>query len=101
MGINAPEDEPASSDEPRSVPLTRQGPRPLGDGPDDDKQPGDDLLGVPARLIMGVVFAALYIATFGPRTGWLPGIISGLLGGAVVYLLLKEVDERRKRRRRR
>jgi hypothetical protein len=50
---------------------------------------------------MGVVFAALYIATFGPRTGWLPGIISGLLGGAVVYLLLKEVDERRKRRRRR
>ena len=68
---------------------------------DQNKQPGDDLLGVPARLIMGVVFAALYIATFGPRTGWLPGIISGLLGGVVVYLLLKEVDERRKRRRRR
>jgi hypothetical protein len=68
---------------------------------DENKQPGDDLLGVPARLIMGVVFATLYIATFGPRTGWLPGVISGLLGGVVVYLLLKEVDERRKRRRRR
>ena len=50
---------------------------------------------------MGVVFATLYIVTFGPRTGWLPGVISGLLGGVVVFLLLKEVDERRKRRRRR
>ena len=70
-------------------------------GVEDDKQPGDDLLGVPGRLIMGAVFAAFYIATFGPRTGWVPGVLSGLLGGAVVYLLLKEVDERRKRRRRR
>jgi hypothetical protein len=70
-------------------------------GVDDDKQPGDELLGVPARLIMGAVFAVLYIATFGPRTGWLPGVVSGLLGGLVIYLLLKEVDERRKRRRRR
>ena len=47
---------------------------------------------------MGAVFASLYIATFGPRTGWLPGIISGVLGGVVVFLILKEVDERRKRR---
>jgi hypothetical protein len=67
---------------------------------DGDKQPGDELLGVPARLIMGAVFAVLYIATFGPRTGWLPAVVSGLLGAAVIYLLLKEVDERRKRRRR-
>ena len=66
----------------------------------EDKQPGDELLGVPARLIAGSVFAVLYIATFGPRTGWLPGVISGLLGGAVIYFLLKEADERRKRRRR-
>ena len=50
---------------------------------------------------MGAVFASLYIATFGPRTGWLPGIISGVLGGVVVFLILKEVDERRKRRWRR
>ena len=49
---------------------------------------------------MGVVFATFYIVTFGPRTGWLPGVISGILGGVVVFLLLKEVDERRKRRRR-
>lgn len=50
---------------------------------------------------MGILFAGLYIGTFGPRTGWLPGVISGLLGGAVVFLILKEVDERRKRRWRR
>jgi hypothetical protein len=67
----------------------------------DDKQPGDELLGFWPRLLMGAIFAALYIGTFGPRTGWVPGVISGLLGGAVVFLLLREVDERRKRRRRR
>ena len=49
---------------------------------------------------MGIVFATLYIVTFGPRTGWLPGIVSGILGGAVIFLLLKEIDERRKRRAR-
>jgi hypothetical protein len=49
---------------------------------------------------VAVVFAALYIGTFGPRTGWAGGIVSGILGGAVVFLLLKEMDERRKRRRR-
>jgi hypothetical protein len=66
----------------------------------EDKKPADDLLGVRNRLILGVVFAALYMVTFGPRTGWLAAVVSGVLGGAVVFLLLKEVDERRKRRRR-
>jgi uncharacterized membrane protein YeaQ/YmgE (transglycosylase-associated protein family) len=65
------------------------------------KKPVDDLLGLRGRVIVGIVFATFYIVTFGPRTGWLPGVISGLLGGVVVFLLLKEVDERRKRRRRR
>jgi hypothetical protein len=65
----------------------------------EDKKPVDDLLGLRNRLIVGIVFAGLYIATFGPRTGWLPGVVSGILGGAVVFFLLKEVDERRKRRR--
>ena len=60
----------------------------------------DDLLGFKARLLMGAVFASLYIATFGPRTGWLAAVVSGILGGAVVFLLLREVDDRRKRRRR-
>jgi uncharacterized membrane protein YdjX (TVP38/TMEM64 family) len=60
----------------------------------------DDLLGVRNRAIVGIVFAIFYILTFGPRTGWLPGVVSGLLGGAVVFLLLREIDQRRKRRRR-
>ena len=41
----------------------------------DSRRPGTTvlrLLGFGSRMIMGVVFAALYIATFGPRTGWLP-----------------------------
>jgi len=58
----------------------------------------EHLLGFRSRLLMGVIFAALYISTFGPRTGWLPGVLSGVLGGAVVFLLLKEVDERRRRK---
>ena len=68
--------------------------------PQRKRDPRDDLLGVRNRLIVGIVFAALYIVTFGPRTGWVPGVISGILGGAVVFLLLKEVDDRRRRRRR-
>jgi hypothetical protein len=64
------------------------------------RPPHDDLLGTRNRAIVGVVFAILYIVTFGPRTGWLAGVVSGILGGAVVFLLLKEIDERRKRRRR-
>ena len=69
-------------------------------GVDEDKRPGDDVLGFRNRLIVGAIFAVLYIATFGPRTGWLPAVVSGLLGGAVLFLLIKEIDERRKRRRR-
>jgi hypothetical protein len=65
-----------------------------------EKKPHDDLLGLRNRAIVGVVFASLFIVTYGPRTGWFPGVVSGILGGAVVFLLLKEVDERRKRRRR-
>ena len=71
------------------------------DKPKRERRPEDELLGFRSRLLMGAVFASLYIATFGPRTGWLPGIISGILGGVVVFLILKEVDERRKRRWRR
>jgi membrane associated rhomboid family serine protease len=63
-------------------------------------EPQDNYLGFRNRLIVGLVFAILYMSTFGPRTGWLAAVVSGILGGAVVFLLLKEVDERRKRRRR-
>ena len=61
---------------------------------------GDNLLGVRNRIIVGLVFAALYIATFGSRTGWVAAIVSGVLGGIVFFMLLREVDERRKRKRR-
>ena len=75
-------------------------------GVDEDPPPepprggGDSLLGVRNRIIVGLVFAGLYIVTFGPRTGWVAGVISGVLGGIVFFLLLKEVDERRRRKRR-
>ena len=61
-------------------------------------QPHDALLGFRNRLIMGVVFFAFYVVTFGTRTGMVAGVVSGALGGAVVFLLLKEADERRRRR---
>jgi hypothetical protein len=64
------------------------------------KEPGDDLLGFRNRLIVGAIFTCFYIATFAPRQDDIAAILSGVLGGAVIFLLLKEVDERRKRRRR-
>jgi hypothetical protein len=70
------------------------------DPPPEPPRGGDNLLGLRNRIIVGVVFAALYIVTFGPRTGWVPGVISGVLGGLVFFLLLKEVDARRRRKRR-
>jgi membrane associated rhomboid family serine protease len=62
-------------------------------------EPRDDLLGLRNRLIVGVVFAILYMSTFGPRSGWAAAVVSGLLGGAVIFLLLKEIDDRRRKRR--
>jgi hypothetical protein len=70
------------------------------DPPPEPPRDGNNLLGLRNRVIVGVVFAALYIVTFGPRTGWLPAVLSGVLGGIVFFLLLKEVDERRRRKRR-
>jgi hypothetical protein len=75
-------------------------PEPEDDASRKPPEPRDNLLGVRNRVIVGVVFAALYIVTFGPRTGWVPGVVSGVLGGIVFFMLLKQVDERRRRRRR-
>jgi hypothetical protein len=65
-----------------------------------ERRPEDEILGFRNRVVMGVIFAAFYIGTFGPRTGVLPAVVSGILGGVVIFLLLKEIDERRKRRTR-
>jgi Flp pilus assembly protein TadB len=61
--------------------------------------PGDSLLGVRNRAIAAIVFAVLYGVTFGTRGSLLPALVSAVLGGLVVFLLLREVDERRRRRR--
>ena len=71
-----------------------------GDGPDPVAAPSRRLAGKVRESSATV--AARVAATFGSRGDtWLPHILSGVLGGAVVFLLLKEVDERRKRRWRR
>jgi len=71
------------------------------DDPQEPKKgPGDDLLGFRNRLIVGAVFAAFYMATFIPRQPDVAAILSGVLGGAVVFLLLKEAEDRIKQRRR-
>jgi hypothetical protein len=60
-----------------------------------------DLLGVRGRVIAGVVFFALYAISFSLRGLVLPGLVGGVLGGVLVYLVFKEVDARRRRRQRR
>jgi len=109
VGVGAGGDragEPGEAAEtPRDGPAPRAAEDPPEARPDDDSprgaRLGDDILGVRNRVLVGLVFAGLYIVTFGPRTGWVPGVLSGVLGGIVLFLLLKEVDERRKRKRRR
>ena len=95
VGGEPPEGAPAAGSEAADR-GDREDP-PAGDSP---PAHADNLLGVRNRVIVGVVFAAAYIATFGPRTGWAAAIVSGVLGGLVFFLLLREVDARRKRRRR-
>jgi hypothetical protein len=74
-----------------------------GDAPPEPPRgetPGDgDLLGVRGRVIAGVVFFALYAISFSLRGLVLPGLVGGVLGGILVYLVFKEVDARRRRRR--
>jgi hypothetical protein len=75
------------------------------DEPRREPPPADDehrdLLGMRGRVIAGVVFGALYAVSFSLRGQVLPGLVGGVLGGFLVYLVFKEVDARRRRRRRR
>jgi len=71
--------------------------------PDDDKHEADpprDRLGARGRIIVGIAFFLLYAVSFSLRGEPLPGIVGGLLGGILVYLVFKEVENRARRRRR-
>jgi ABC-type Fe3+-siderophore transport system permease subunit len=67
-----------------------------------DREPGGhhDRLGVRGRVIVGIAFFLLYAISFSLRGEPLPGIIGGILGGILVYLVFKEVENRSRRRRR-
>ena len=68
----------------------------------EDPPRGEDepppLLGPRRRIALGAFFGVLYAISFIARGSVAPGIVGGILGGAVVYLVLKEADEWRKRR---
>jgi len=71
--------------------------------PEDDKPEADahsDRLGARGRIIVGIAFFLLYAVSFSLRGEPLPGIVGGLLGGILVYLVFKEVENRARRRRR-
>ena len=69
--------------------------------PDPGNQPDRrDRLGVRGRIIVGIAFFLLYAVSFSLRGEPLPGIVGGILGGVLVYLVFKEVENRSRRRRR-
>jgi hypothetical protein len=74
----------------------------VGVDPSREPEPRDDqpppLLGPRRRIGLGAFFGVLYAVSFIARGSIAPGIVGGVLGGILVYLILKEADERRKRR---
>jgi L-lactate permease len=49
-------------------------------------------------VIAGVVFGVAYLAAFSIRGKYLPGLVGAILGGLLLYLVLKEADARKQRR---
>ena len=49
-------------------------------------------------MIGGVIFGAAYVIAFFVRGLYLPGLVGGVLGGVLLYLILKEADARKQRR---
>jgi hypothetical protein len=84
---------PAGEDEPR--PQERGAPPPARG---DDGRP--DRLGPRGRAIAGFAFFVLYAISFSLRGLVLPGLVGGVLGGILVYLVFKQMEERSRRRRR-
>ena len=74
----------------------------MGVDPDPDEHKADaprDRLGVRGRIIVGIAFFLLYAVSFTLRGEPLPGVVGGVLGGILVYLVFKEVENRSRRRR--
>ena len=68
---------------------------------DEEASRGDappPLLGPRRRIVLGAFFGVLYAVSFIARGSVAPGIVGGVLGAILVYLILKEADERRRRR---
>jgi hypothetical protein len=75
----------------------------VGVEPEPEKKEADghrDRLGARGRIIVGIAFFLLYAVSFTLRGEPLPGIVGGVLGGILVYLVFKEVENRSRRRRR-
>jgi hypothetical protein len=75
----------------------------VGIEPEPGKKEADghrDRLGARGRIIVGIAFFLLYAVSFTLRGEPLPGIVGGVLGGVLVYLVFKEVENRSRRRRR-
>ena len=75
----------------------------MGVEPERDERQADshrDRLGVRGRVIAGIAFFLLYAISFSLRGEPLPGVVGGLLGGILVYLVFKEIENRARRRRR-
>jgi hypothetical protein len=87
VGVDGGEDSPGRGDE-----SSGEAPPPA---PGDSAPP---FLGPRRRIALGAFFAVLYAASFIARGEVAAGIVGAVLGGALVYLILKEADERRRRR---
>jgi hypothetical protein len=51
------------------------------------------------RLLAGLIVAVAYATTFALRGHLLPGLVGGVLCGALVFLLAREMQARARRRR--
>jgi hypothetical protein len=66
--------------------------------PPREEPPG--LLSRRSRIVAGVFFGVVYAASFSLRGHIAAGLVGGVLGGLLMYLVLTEAGERRRRRAR-
>jgi hypothetical protein len=68
------------------------------DAPAPRDDPPPPVLGPRRRIALAAFFCVLYAGSFIARGDVAAGLVGGLLGGVLVYLILKEADARRRRR---